>query len=54
VLAEQTIQTEFSLTRRDPMNFRVLIGRRSLAALNVAVSSTEHSVLSETSLDVNP
>ena len=54
VLAEQTIQTEFSLTRRDPMNFRVLIGRRSLAALNVAVSSTEHSVLSETPLDVNP
>ena len=54
LLAEQTIQTEFSLTRRDPMNFRVLIGRRSLAALNVAVSSTEHSVLSETSLDVNP
>ena len=54
VLAKQTIQTEFSLTRRDPMNFRVLVGRRSLAALNVAVSSTEHSVLGDNPLDANP
>ena len=54
VLAKQTIQTEFSLTRRDPMNFRVLIGRRSLAALNVSVSSTEHSVLGDNPLGANP
>lgn len=54
VLAEQTIQTEFSLTRRDPMNFRVLIGRRSLAALNVSVSSTELSVPGDTPLDATP
>ena len=54
VLAEQTIQTEFSLTRRDPMNFRVLIGRRSLAALNVSVSSAEHSMLRHIPLNAKP
>jgi hypothetical protein len=41
------------LTRRDPMNFRVLIGRRSLAALNVSVSSADHFLLRDTPLDTN-